>query len=52
MSPLVRCEAARSYGVKDPVQSGPLTGSELEVTASPRGGVESNGKNQIGRNDK
>jgi hypothetical protein len=25
-APLVRCEAARSFGVRDPGQSGPLTG--------------------------
>jgi len=50
--PLVRCGAAPSCGVKVPAHSVPCAGCELEVTASPRGGVESNEKNLCGRKDK
>jgi len=38
-------------GVGDSSRSGPYPGRELEVTASPRGGVESNEKNLTDHNE-
>ena len=47
----VRCGALQPYRVRDPEQSGPGHRLKPEITASSRGGVESNGRNQIDRNE-
>lgn len=47
----VRCGVVRPFKVGSLGPPVPIAGGELEVTASPKGGVESNGKDPDDRNE-